>query len=111
MNNEYLSKLLHKIDFELVKRFEQTKFEELHFVPVVIQNSSIYVVISQDGDKTKVSSFVKQKESVGGVEFISISPSNFTLLLENILKKTDTKKSLPPVKEPDVQIIDNPHHQ
>ena len=108
MNNEYLSKLLHKIDFELVKRFEQTKFEELHFVPVVIQNSSIYVVISQDGDKTKVSSFVKQKESVGGVEFISISPSNFTLLLENILKKTDTKKSLPPVKEPDVQIIDNP---
>lgn len=108
MNNEYLSKLLHKIDFELVKRFEQTKFEELHFVPVVIQNSSIYVVISQDGDKTKVSSFVKQKESVGGVEFISISPSNFTLLLENILKKTDIKKSLPPVKEPDVQIIDNP---
>lgn len=108
MNNEYLSKLLHKIDFELVKRFEQTKFEELHFVPVVIQNSSIYVVISQDGDKTKVSSFVKQKESVGGVEFISISPSNFTLLLENILKKTDAKKSLPPVKEPDVQIIDNP---
>lgn len=108
MNNEYLSKLLHKIDFELVKRFEQTKFEELHFVPVVIQNSSIYVVISQDADKTKVSSFVKQKESVGGVEFISISPSNFTLLLENILKKTDTKKSLPPVKEPDVQIIDNP---
>lgn len=108
MNNEYLSKLLHKIDFELVKRFEQTKFEELHFVPVVIQNSSIYVVISQDGDKTKVSSFVKQKESVGGVEFISISPSNFTLLLENILKKTDTKKSLQPVKEPDVQIIDNP---
>lgn len=108
MNNEYLSKLLHKIDFELVKRFEQTKFEELHFVPVVIQNSSIYVVISQDGDKTKVSSFVKQKESVGGVEFISISPSNFTLLLENILKKTDTKKSLLPVKEPDVQIIDNP---
>ena len=108
MNNEYLSKLLHKIDFELVKRFEQTKFEELHFVPVVIQNSSIYVVISQDGDKTKVSSFVKQKESVGGVEFISISPSNFTLLLENILKMTDTKKSLPPVKEPDVQIIDNP---
>lgn len=108
MNNEYLSKLLHKIDFELVKRFEQTKFEELHFVPVVIQNSSIYVVISHDGDKTKVSSFVKQKESVGGVEFISISPSNFTLLLENILKKTDTKKSLPPVKEPDVQIIDNP---
>ena len=86
MNNEYLSKLLHKIDFELVKRFEHNKFEELHFVPVVIQNSSIYVVISQDGNKLSVSDFVKQKEKINSVEFISISPSNFTLLLESILK-------------------------
>ena len=114
MNNEYLSKLLHKIDFELVKRFEHNKFEELHFVPVVIQNSSIYVVISQDGNKPSVSDFVKQKEKINSVEFISISPSNFTLLLESILKKTEPKQpkeslsSASNIQTQDIQIIDNP---
>lgn len=87
MNNEYLSKLLNKIDLELVKQFDGAKLTELYFVPVVAQNSSVYVVISQDGDKPSVTSAVKEKIKDLNVEFISVSSANFSLLLSEVLKK------------------------
>ena len=87
MNNEYLSKLLNRINTDLVKQFEKAKLTELRFIPIAIQNGSLYSVISQDGDKQAVASYIKQRIQVGGVEFISVSPANFNLLLVDIIKK------------------------
>ena len=87
MNNEYLSKLLNRINTDLVKQFEKAKLMELRFIPIAIQNGTLYSVISQDGDKQAVASYIKQSVKVGGVEFISVSPANFNLLLSDIIKK------------------------
>lgn len=87
MNNEYLSKLLNRINTDLVKQFEKAKLMELRFIPIAIQNGALYSVISQDGDKQAVASYIKQSVKVGGVEFISVSPANFNLLLSDIIKK------------------------
>lgn len=87
MNNEYLSKLLNRINTDLVKQFEKAKLTELRFIPIAIQNATLYSVISQDGDKQAVASYIKQSVKVGGVEFISVSPANFNLLLSDIIKK------------------------
>lgn len=87
MNNEYLSKLLNRINTDLVKQFEKAKLMELRFIPIAIQNGTLYSVVSQDGDKQAVASYIKQKIQTGGVEFISVSPANFNLLLSDIVKK------------------------
>lgn len=87
MNNEYLSKLLNRINTDLVKQFEKAKLMELRFIPIAIQNGTLYSVVSQDGDKQAVASYIKQKIQAGGVEFISVSPANFNLLLSDIVKK------------------------
>lgn len=87
MNNEYLSKLLNRINTDLVKQFEKAKLMELRFIPIAIQNGTLYSVISQDGDKQAVASYIKQSVKAGGVEFISVSPANFNLLLSDIIKK------------------------
>ena len=87
MNNEYLSKLLNRINTDLVKQFVKAKLMELRFIPIAIQNGTLYSVISQDGDKQAVASYIKQSVKVGGVEFISVSPANFNLLLSDIIKK------------------------
>ena len=70
MNNEYLSKLLNRINTDLVKQFEKAKLMELRFIPIAIQNGTLYSVVSQDGDKQAVASYIKQKIQAGGVEFI-----------------------------------------
>lgn len=87
MNNEYLSKLLNRINTDLVKQFEKAKLMELRFIPIATQNGTLYSVISQDGDKQAVASYIKQSVKAGGVEFISVSPANFNLLLSDIIKK------------------------
>ncbi len=87
MNNEYLSKLLNRIDTELVKHFEKEKLGELHFVPIAIQNGSLYILISQDGDKQAAASYAKQNVQAGGVEFISVSPAGFNVVLGDVIKK------------------------
>lgn len=87
MNNEYLSKLLNRINTDLVMQFEKAKLMELRFIPIAIQNGTLYSVVSQDGDKQAVASYIKQKIQTGGVEFISVSPANFNLLLSDIVKK------------------------
>ncbi len=87
MNNEYLSKLLNRINTDLVKQFDKAKLMELRFIPIAVQNNTLYSVISQDGDKQVVASYIKQKVQAGNVEYISVSPANFNLLLSDIVKK------------------------
>ena len=93
MDNEFLSKLLNKINFELIEQFKKEQLSELTFVPLTAQNGSLYLIISKDGDKNKVTSLFKDNSLK--IEFISISPSEFTLLFEEVYKKIEVNnKSL-----------------
>ncbi len=87
MNNEFLTKLLHKINIELVKQFDKQKLRELSFIPVALQKGSLYVAISQDANKAEITTFCKQKNSSLGVEFISITSSDFVSLFDEFFKK------------------------
>ena len=107
MNNEYLSKLLNRINTDLVKQFEKAKLIELKYIPIAIQNGSIYSVISQDGDKQAVASYIRQKVQVGGVEFISVSPANFNLLLSDIIKKVYPTQALQITSDDNANVEDS----
>lgn len=87
MNSEFISKLLNKTNLELVKQFEKEKMDELYFLPVAVQGGSIYVAISQDGDKPSVATFVKQIVPVANVEFISASPTDFAAFVSGVYRK------------------------
>lgn len=116
MNNEYLSKLLNRINTDLVKQFEKAKLMELRFIPIAIQNGTLYSVVSQDGDKQAVASYIKQKIQTGGVEFISVSPANFNLLLSDIVKKVypaqainqNQERGSAPTKPGDINQVKSP---
>lgn len=87
MNNEFLLKLPNRIDIELVNKFERSKLIELRFAPVVVQGTSIYIVISQDGNKELVTSLVKSVFPTLNIEFISVSSANFNSFLIEVARK------------------------
>ncbi len=87
MNNEYLSKLLNKIDLNLVKRFERAQLASLHFVPVVIQNDIFYAAIPQDANKTSITDYAKDVLQSDKIEFIILTDSNFNSVFPSIMEK------------------------
>ena len=87
MNNDIVSKLLNKIDVGYVKQFDKNKLNELHFTPVAKQNNTLYVAISQDGDKNGVGTYVKSVIQGVNVEFFAVKSTDFTTLLTEVFKK------------------------
>ena len=90
MDNEFLSKLLNKINLELVGQFKKEQLNELTFIPLTAQNGSLYLIISKDGDKNRVTSLFKDNNLK--IEFISVSPSEFNVLFDEVYKKIDLNK-------------------
>ncbi len=84
MNSEYISKLLEKIDCQLVKQFDRTRITDMLFVPVTIQNGSAYAVISQEGNKQNVSAYVTETVQVQSVEFITVGPADFDFIMSDV---------------------------
>lgn len=107
MNDEYLSKLLNRINAKLVKQFERAKLADLHFIPFLLREDSFFVVISQDGDKQAVSSYVKQNIQAGNIEFLMLSPANFNLLFTGTIEKVYPKEPSDDNTEQTSQVIEN----
>lgn len=59
MNNELLAKLIRKVNFDYVQKFDIKRTKELSFVPVNIQSNTFFVAISPESNKTEISEHIK----------------------------------------------------
>ena len=80
-NNEFLSKLINKMNPELIRICTLNKLEEYSFVPIAMQGSTLIAAISKDGDdnkvaaaEEKVTAFIKEKMPSVIVKSILIPP-------------------------------------
>lgn len=86
MDNNLITKLINKINFNLADKFELSAAKELSFVPINMQNNTFFVAIYSKTDKAKVIEYVKTIIS-NELEFIYLNKDNFELLFNAFLKK------------------------
>lgn len=101
-NNEFLSKLINKMNPELIRICTLNKLEEYSFVPIAMQGSTLIAAISKDGDdnkvavaEEKVTAFIKEKMPSVIVKSILIPPSSFAVLYDEAVKKEQNVQPRP----------------
>ena len=57
-DNPLLTKLLNKVDFELIRKFKVADIKEQYFVPINIQPNALFVAICQKTNKDVVESLI-----------------------------------------------------
>lgn len=87
MSKEFLSKLLNKINIDLLGQFDRNEMEEKSFIPVLVRDSYVYVVVSHETDKDAVLDIFAKKNSEYNVQFISDSSSEFNSFLAEVNSK------------------------
>lgn len=90
MDNNLITKLIKKINFDLADKFELTVAQELSFVPVNMQNDVFFIAIHSGSNKENITKYV-QKTMDNRIEFIYLNKENFDLLFEAFLKKYTAK--------------------
>ncbi len=90
MDNNLITKLINKINFNMADKFELSVAKELSFVPVNIQNNVFFVAIYSSSDKTKIKEYVSTVVD-NKLEFIYLTKDNFELLFNTFLKKFSAK--------------------
>ncbi len=96
MDNNIITKLIKKINFNLADKFELSKAEELAFVPVNMQkdiNSGkdvFFVAVYSNSNEDKIKTYIKSIID-NEVKFIFLTKNNFDLLFNAFLKKFSAK--------------------
>ena len=90
MDNNLITKLIKKINFDLADKFELTVAQELSFVPVNMQNDVFFIAIHSGSNKENITKYI-QKTMDNRIEFIYLNKENFDLLFEAFLKKYTAK--------------------
>lgn len=83
MDNNLLSKLIKKLNFNIIDKFDLQKVKELSFAPVNLQNDSLFVAISPNCNKDDVVQYVNTIFP-NKVEFIYLNQSSFDTLIEAV---------------------------
>lgn len=92
MDNSTIIKLIKKINFDLVDKFDLTATKELSFVPVNMQKNIatgeeiFFVAVCKNSDQTKIKSHVSAVVN-NNVDFIKMSTKDFDVLYEAFLNK------------------------
>lgn len=106
MNNELLLKLIKKVNFDYVKKFEIERAKELSFVPINIQAGTFFVAISQTSkNKDLISNYVKSVLNAK-VDFIYLTQEHYNDFFEIFLNKCNSEHNIPveqSVKTPEVE--------
>lgn len=90
MDNNLITKLIKKINFDLADKFELSVAEELSFVPVNMQNDVFFIAVYSNSNKDKIISYVS-KIIDNKIEFIYLTKDNFSQLFNAFLKKFSAK--------------------
>ena len=92
MDNSTITKLIKKIDFDLANNFELSVTKELSFVPISMQKNTatgedvFFVAVCKNSDQTKIKEYIA-KSINNTVNFIKMSPNDFSILYDTFLKK------------------------
>lgn len=87
MNNEFVSKLLNKINTGYVKQFNKDKLTELLFTPVLKQNNTLYLAVPQEANREEVIKYAKETIKDTNFEFLPVKISDFKSFLNEVFKK------------------------
>ncbi len=90
MDNNIITKLISKINFDLADKFELSVAEELSFVPVNMQNDVFFIAIYSNSNKDKILQYVN-KIIKNKIEFIYLTQDNFEQLFDAFLKQFSAK--------------------
>ena len=92
MDNSTIVKLIKKINFDLVDKFDLTVTKELSFVPVNMQKNMatgedvFFVAVCKNSDQTKIKSCIAEVIN-NDVNFIKMSTKDFEILYDTFLNK------------------------
>lgn len=86
MDNNLITKLINKINFNLADKFELAAAKELSFVPINVQNDVFFVAIYSNSDKGQITKYISEILD-NKLEFIYLTKDNFELLFNAFLKK------------------------
>ena len=104
MDNEFLSKLLGRIDYKLLEQFQANDIKELGFVPAIVQNDFLYVLISTDSDEKKVLDLVKKTKPELTPKPMPVTPSQFEDFVAEVISKLKNNSPKEEPKEEKVEI-------
>ena len=90
MDNNLITKLIKKINFNLADKFELSVAKELAFVPVNMQNDVFFIAVYSSSSKEEITKYVSEIMP-NKVEFIYLTKENFDLLFDAFLKKFSAK--------------------
>lgn len=90
MDNNLITKLINKINFNLADKFELSIAKELSFVPINIQNNIFFAAIYSSSDKAKITEYIGTVID-NKLEFIYLTKDNFELLFNAFLKTFSAK--------------------
>jgi len=90
MDNNLITKLIKKINFDLADKFELSVAKDLSFVPVNMQNDVFFIAVYSNSNKEKIVSYVS-KIIENKIEFIYLTKDNFEQLFNAFLKKFSAK--------------------
>ena len=92
MDNSTITKLIKKINFDLANNFELSVTKELSFVPINMQKNTttgedvFFVAVCKDSDQSAIKKYIA-KSIKNTVNFIKMSPNDFSVLYDTFLKK------------------------
>lgn len=92
MDNSTIVKLIKKINFDLVDKFDLTVTKELSFVPVNMQKNMatgedvFFVAVCKNSDQTKIKNCIAEVIN-NDVNFIKMSTKDFEILYDTFLNK------------------------
>ncbi len=92
MDNSTIIKLIKKINFDLVDKFDLTVTKELSFVPVNMQKNMatgddvFFVAVCKNSDQTKIKNCIAEVIN-NDVNFIKMSTKDFEVLYDTFLNK------------------------
>ncbi|MBE7705712.1 MAG: type II secretion system protein GspE [Cyanobacteria bacterium SIG30] len=94
--NPLLTKLLNKVDFELVQRFKVERMKELFFIPVNVQSDSFFIVVCSKTNTRILPEKIGHLVNASNIEYIYLTPDRFDTLFklfEARLLTSEYKKS------------------
>ncbi len=97
MKNPLLIKIINKVNLDLTAKFNLDKIKELSFLPINTQDDKLFVAVSSECSRDKVTEYMKTVSDLK-FEFISLSQDKFDTLVrlyESKLSVLNYSKNVP----------------